>query len=90
MHPAVPSSPAVSRAKAWDRAKALTATLIGASELTSTIPWYRTRTMRFLYGDSAPFPLGYNFLATLEAFMTAATRIVQLEADTRELARATL
>jgi hypothetical protein len=43
--------------------------------------------MRFLYGDSAPFPLGYNFLATLEVFMTAATRIVQLESDARELTR---
>jgi hypothetical protein len=45
--------------------------------------------MRFLYGDSAPFPLGYNFLATLEVFMTAATRIVQLESDTRALTRQT-
>ena len=43
--------------------------------------------MRFLYGDSAPFPLGYNFLATLEVFMTAGTRVVQLESDSRELAR---
>jgi hypothetical protein len=43
--------------------------------------------MRFLYGDSAPFSLGYNFLATLEVFMTAATRIVQLESDARELTR---
>ncbi|MBS2016999.1 MAG: hypothetical protein JST00_29195 [Deltaproteobacteria bacterium] len=43
--------------------------------------------MRFLYGDSAPFPLGYNFLATLEIFMTTATRIVQLEQETRESAR---
>jgi hypothetical protein len=43
--------------------------------------------MRFLYGDSAPFPLGYNFLATLEVFMAAATRIVQLESDARELTR---
>ena len=43
--------------------------------------------MRFLYGDSAPFPLGYNFLATLEVFMTAATRVVQLESESRELAR---
>jgi len=43
--------------------------------------------MRFLYGDSTPFPLGYNFLATLEAFMTAATRIVQLEQESRELSR---
>jgi hypothetical protein len=39
--------------------------------------------MRFLYGDSAPFPLGYNFLTTLEAFMTAATRIVQLDHEVR-------
>lgn len=37
--------------------------------------------MRFLYGDSSPFPLGYNFLATLEAFMTASTRIVQLDVE---------
>lgn len=43
--------------------------------------------MRFLYGDSAPFPLGYNFLATLEIFMTTATRIVQLEQESRETAR---
>ncbi len=39
--------------------------------------------MRFLYGDSAPFPLGYNFLTTLEAFMAAATRIVQLDHEAR-------
>ena len=43
--------------------------------------------MRFLYGDSAPFPLGYNFLATLEVFMTAATRIVQLETEARDVAK---
>src|SRR5207248_6749661 len=43
--------------------------------------------MRFLYGDSAPFPLGYNFLATLEAFMTASTRIVQIEAESKQLSR---
>lgn len=35
--------------------------------------------MRYLYGDSAPFPLGYDFLTVLEAFMTAATRIVELD-----------
>jgi hypothetical protein len=45
--------------------------------------------MRFLYGDSAPFTLGYNFLATLEVFMTSATRIVQLESEARELTRQT-
>lgn len=38
--------------------------------------------MRFLFGDSTPFPLGYNFLATLESFMATATRIVQLENET--------
>ena len=37
--------------------------------------------MRFLYGDSTPFPLGYNFLTTLESFMSASTRIVQLEVE---------
>jgi hypothetical protein len=45
--------------------------------------------MRFLYGDSAPFPLGYNFLKTLEAFMAAATRIVQLEHESQGLQRHT-
>jgi len=38
--------------------------------------------MRFLFGDSTPFPLGYNFLATLESFMATATRIVQIENET--------
>jgi hypothetical protein len=37
--------------------------------------------MRFLFGDSTPFPLGYNFLTTLEAFMAASTRIVQLDLE---------
>lgn len=37
--------------------------------------------MRYLYGDSTPFPYELDFLATLGAFMTAATRVVQLEAD---------
>lgn len=44
-------------------------------------------TMQFLYGDSTPFPLPHNFLATLEAFMAAATRIVQLDLEARELSR---
>lgn len=43
--------------------------------------------MRFLYGDSSPFPLGYNFLTTLEAFMGAATRIVQLDVEAGQLAK---
>lgn len=37
--------------------------------------------MRYLYGDSTPFPLLYDFLGTLEAFMTAATRAVKLHDD---------
>ena len=37
--------------------------------------------MRYLYGDSAPFPHSFNFLSTLEAFMAAAARIVQLESE---------
>lgn len=41
--------------------------------------------MRYLYGDSTPFPLGYNFLTTLEAFMAASTRIVQLDAEGAKL-----
>ncbi len=43
--------------------------------------------MRFLFGDSTPFPLGYNFLATLESFMATATRIVQLENETTSTRR---
>lgn len=40
--------------------------------------------MRYLYGDSAPFPLGYDFLATLDGFLAAATRIVRLEFASRD------
>src|SRR3954464_14662734 len=43
--------------------------------------------MRYLYGDSTPFPLGYNFLTTLEAFMTASTRIVQLDVEGQLIAK---
>jgi hypothetical protein len=43
--------------------------------------------MRYLFGDSAPFPLGYNFLETLEAFMEAATRIVQSDVEASGLKR---
>lgn len=42
--------------------------------------------MRYLYGDSTPFPLGYNFLRTLEAFMNAATRVVQLDLEGARIA----
>ena len=41
--------------------------------------------MRYLYGDSTPFPLGFNFLTTLEAFMAASTRIVQLDVEGAQL-----
>lgn len=34
--------------------------------------------MRYLYGDSTPFPLSYDFLGTLEIFMASATRAVKL------------
>lgn len=43
--------------------------------------------MRYLYGDSTPFPLGYNFLTTLEAFMAASTRIVQLDVEGSTIAQ---
>ena len=43
--------------------------------------------MRYLYGDSTPFPLGYIFLTTLEAFMAASTRIVQLDVEGGVLAK---
>lgn len=41
--------------------------------------------MRYLYGDSAPFPHAYNFLSTLESFVGAAARIVKLDAESRSL-----
>jgi hypothetical protein len=41
--------------------------------------------MRYLYGDSTPFPLGYNFLTTLEAFMGAATRMVLLDLEAAQM-----
>ncbi len=48
--------------------------------------------VRFLFGDSTPFPLEFDFLSTLEKFMTSATRVVQLEfrskREERELAKA--
>jgi hypothetical protein len=35
--------------------------------------------MRYLFGDSTPFPLPFDFLRTLEAFMIAGTRVVLLD-----------
>lgn len=41
--------------------------------------------MRYLYGDSVPFPPQYDFLAALEVFCTQAARVVRLEAESRAL-----
>ncbi len=46
--------------------------------MTSRLERNETLRVRYLYGDSSPFPHGYDFLATLETFMTTATRVVQL------------
>ncbi len=43
--------------------------------------------MRYLFGDSTPFPYEFDFLKTLGAFMTAATRVVQLESESKTQAR---
>src|SRR5262245_31224913 len=37
--------------------------------------------MRYLFGDSTDFPLPYNFLVTLDAFVTCAGRSVALELE---------
>lgn len=42
--------------------------------------------MLYLFGDSTPFPLPFDFLRTLEAFMVAGTRIVLLDHQARALA----
>ena len=44
--------------------------------------------MRYLYGDSVPFPPQYDFLAALEVFCTQAARVVRLDAETRALRKA--
>jgi len=41
--------------------------------------------MRYLYGDSVPFPPQYDFLAALEVFCIQAARIVRLDAEVRDL-----
>jgi len=45
--------------------------------------------MRYLYGDSAPFPLQYNFLATLEAFITSGARAAPRDAEARAMQAST-
>jgi hypothetical protein len=44
--------------------------------------------MRYLYGDSVPFPPQYDFLAALEVFCAQAARIVRLDAEVRSLRKA--
>src|SRR5580700_6008382 len=44
--------------------------------------------MRYLYGDSVPFPPQYDFLAALEVFCTQAARVVRLEAESKALLKA--
>jgi hypothetical protein len=46
--------------------------------------------MKYLFGDSVPFPLGYNFLATLDAFVGSATRAVQINGEIQQLQAAAL
>ena len=41
--------------------------------------------MRYLYGDSVPFPPQYDFLAALEVFCAQAARVVRLDAESRAL-----
>jgi hypothetical protein len=41
--------------------------------------------LRYLYGDSAPFPLRYNFLSTLESFVGSAAIALALDAESRSL-----
>jgi hypothetical protein len=41
--------------------------------------------MRYLYGDSVPFPPQYDFLAALEVFCGQAARVVRLDAEARAL-----
>jgi hypothetical protein len=39
--------------------------------------------MRYLFGDSTPFPLTFDFLATLDAFVACAGNVVRLEAESK-------
>lgn len=41
--------------------------------------------MKYLFGDSTPFPLPFDFLRTLEAFMTAGTRVILAEYRAQKL-----
>lgn len=39
--------------------------------------------MRYLFGDSTPFPLTFDFLSTLDAFVLCAGQVVRLDAESR-------
>ncbi len=41
--------------------------------------------MRYLYGDSVPFQLQYNFLTTLETFVTCAVQAVQSQFEIQQV-----
>lgn len=43
--------------------------------------------MRYLYGDSAPFPYGFDFLATLDRFLEEAAKVVRADTEMHELVR---
>jgi hypothetical protein len=45
--------------------------------------------MRYLFGDSTPFPFAFDFLKTLEIFMKVGTRVVMLEQGMRKTAEET-
>jgi hypothetical protein len=45
--------------------------------------------MRYLFGDSTPFPFPFDFLKTLEIFMKIGTRVVLLEHGMRKTAEET-
>jgi hypothetical protein len=44
--------------------------------------------MRYLYGDSVPFPPQYDFLAALEVFCAQAARVVRVDAEARAIRKA--
>jgi hypothetical protein len=44
--------------------------------------------MRYLFGDSTPFPLSHNFLETLEAVTDTCVALLHLDADTASARRA--
>lgn len=44
--------------------------------------------MKYLFGDSTPFPGSFDFLATLEIFMTAATKVVGLVGESQRQSEA--